>query len=109
MKLKRGTWVWHRSVMLLGVSMLLTSITVLAQTADGNAGLNQENTMIRSYYDTATNVMYAIAGLMGLVGAVEAYWKMRQGHEAGRGVIVWFLGCVFLALAATVIKSFFGL
>ena len=93
---------------LLGVAMLVSAIA-MAQTADGNAGINQANTMVRSYFDTAVNLMYAVAGIMGLIGAVEVFFKMHRGQDAGRSVAIWFGGCLFLALVAYVIKSFFGL
>jgi hypothetical protein len=86
---------------------LLASGTALAQ--DGNAGLSQATTLFKSYYDTAASLMYAIAGIMGLIGAVSAYGKMQHGHETGRAAIIWLAGCIFLVVVASVIKSFFGL
>ncbi|HWB94999.1 MAG TPA: DUF4134 domain-containing protein [Puia sp.] len=106
-KIVNGKKINHH-VALLQAAVAL-SMAAAAQTADGNAGLNQANTMVRGYFDSATNLMYAIAGIMGLIGAVEVFWKMYRGHEAGRAIAIWFGGCIFLALVATVIKSFFGL
>ncbi|GGB23858.1 hypothetical protein GCM10011511_54680 [Puia dinghuensis] len=88
---------------------LLSSIALHAQ--DGNAGITQANTMIRNYYADGVNLMYAIAAILGLVGAVKVYREWNHGHqqEAYRAAAGWFGSCVFLVVVATVIKSFFGI
>lgn len=92
------------------VMLMLAGLAVTAQTADGNAGLTQANTMIRGYFDTATQVMYAIGALLGLGGAIHVFYKMSQGdRDTGHAAAWWFGACIFLVLVATVIKSFFGL
>jgi len=89
---------------------LLISLSVVAQTADGNAGITQANTLVRGYYATATNLMYAIGGILGLIGAVRTYsmWVHGDPHTA-RVAAAWFSACIFLVVVATVIQSFFGL
>ena len=37
--------------------VLLNTLAVTAQ--DGNAGINEANTQLRSYFDSGTNLMYA--------------------------------------------------
>jgi hypothetical protein len=89
---------------------LLISLAATAQTADGNTGINQANTMVRSYFDTGTNLMYAIGAILGLIGAVKVYSKWTHGdHDTGKVAAAWFSACIFLVVVATVIKSFFGL
>lgn len=92
------------------MGLLVMSMAGWAQTADGNAGLSQANTMIRSYFDTATQVMYAIGGIGALIGAIWVFYKMQKGHHDVEATAAWWFGaCIFLAIVATVIKSFFGL
>ena len=89
--------------------LLLTRTAGKAQTADGNAGINQANTTVRSYFDAGTNLMYAIGALVGLIGAVKVYQKWNSGDpDTGKVAAAWFGSCVFLVIVATVIKSFFG-
>jgi hypothetical protein len=89
---------------------LLLALAVSAQTADGNTGINQANQMVRSYFDSGTNLMYAIGALLGIIGAVKVYTKMNHGDpDTGRVAAQWFGACIFLVVVATVIKSFFGL
>ena len=89
---------------------LLTTMAAVAQTADGNTGISQANTMVRSYFDTGTNLMYAIGAILGLVGAIRVYsmWTPGDPHT-GKVAAAWFSACIFLVVVATVIKSFFGM
>jgi hypothetical protein len=80
-----------------------------AQTADGNNGLSQANTMVRSYFDIGTQLLYGVGALVGLFGAFKVYRSLdsNDGH-AREHIAVWFGACLFLVMAATVLKSFFG-
>jgi len=87
--------------------VLLYSMAVSAQ--DGNAGINEANTQVRSYFDSGTNLMYAVGAIVGLIGAIKVYNKWNAGdHDTGKVAAAWFGSCVFLVVVATVIKSFFG-
>ena len=80
---------------------------VLAQ--DANAGINEANTRVRSYFASGTNLMYAVGALLGLIGAVKVYQKWNSGDpDTGKVAAAWFGSCVFLVVVATVIRSFFG-
>ncbi|MGC4038722.1 MAG: DUF4134 domain-containing protein [Chitinophagaceae bacterium] len=76
---------------------------------DGNAGINEANTQVRSYFDAGTNLMYGVGAILGLIGAVKVYQKWNSGDpDTGKVAAAWFGSCVFLVVVATVIKSFFG-
>ena len=82
----------------------------IAAAQDGNAGINQANTTVRSYFDSGTNLMYAIGAILGLIGAVRVYQKWNHGdHDTGKVAAAWFGSCIFLVIVATVLRSFFGL
>ena len=77
---------------------------------DGNAGINEANTQVRSYFDAGTNLMYAVGAVLGLIGAVKVYSKWNHGDpDTGKVAAAWFGSCVFLVIVATVIRSFFGI
>jgi hypothetical protein len=87
---------------------LVANLSLYAQ--DGNQGIDQATTMVKSYFDSGANLMYAIGALLGLIGAVKVYQKWNHGdHDTGKVAAAWFGSCVFLVIVATVIKSFFGL
>jgi hypothetical protein len=92
-------------------TLVITLITVtLAQAQDGNAGINQANTQVRSYFESGTNLMYAIGAILGLIGAVKVYSKWNGGdQDTSKVAAAWFGSCIFLVVVATIIKSFFGM
>lgn len=107
------TWM-HRSIKKISILLLIViqfQTNLRAQTADGNNGINQANTLVRSYFDTGTQLLYAVGAISGLVGAFRVYSLLQQDHrqEAGRAAAGWFGACIFLVIVATVIKSFFGI
>ncbi len=94
----------------LAASASLLLISIYASAQDGNAGLNEANTKVRSYFSSGSNLMYAVGAILGLVGAVKVYQKWNAGdHDTGKFAAAWFGSCVFLVVVVTVIKSFFGL
>ena len=93
----------------VGVAIALTLIELSVLAQDGNAGINEANTKVRSYFAAGTNLMYAVGALLGLIGAVKVYQKWNAGdQDTGKVAAAWFGSCVFLVIVATVIKSFFG-
>jgi hypothetical protein len=89
------------------ISMILISLSLYAQ--DGNAGITQATTQVKSYFSTGTSLMYAIGAIMGLVGAIKVFKKWNDGeHDTGKVASSWFGSCIFLVVVATVLKSFFG-
>lgn len=111
MKVKRSDcfkskgWMLHAS---MSVILLLTAI--YSQAQDGNAGLEEADAKVRSYFDSGCNLMYAIGAVLGLVGAIKVYSKWNHGDpDTGKVAAAWFGSCVFLVVVATVIKSFFGI
>jgi hypothetical protein len=90
------------------LTALFTGISLYAQ--DGNAGIQEANQKVRSYFESGTNLMYAVGAILGLIGAVKVYQKWNAGdHDTGKVAAAWFGSCVFLVVVATVIKSFFGI
>lgn len=88
----------------------LTFLTFYAKAQDGNAGINEANTKVRSYFVAGTNLMYAVGAVLGLIGAVKVYSKWNSGDpDTGKVAAAWFGSCVFLVVVATVIRSFFGI
>ena len=104
--------VWRAQVLLRGtaiaVTVLLAAGVALAQ--DGNAGIAEATSKVKSYFATGTNLLYAIGGIVGLVGAVKVYNKWSAGEpDTAKVASAWFGACIFLVVVATVLKSFFGI
>ncbi len=104
MKTKYSLPILKATCLLVG---LFATTMLLAQ--DGNAGINEANTKVRSYFASGTNLMYAVGAVLGLIGAVKVYSKWNSGDpDTGKVAAAWFGSCVFLVIVATVIRSFFG-
>ncbi len=99
----------RKNVVYSTACFLLLLLTVSAIAQDGNAGINEANTKVRSYFAAGVNLMYAVGAIVGLIGAVKVYQKWNSGdHDTGKVAAAWFGSCVFLVIVATVIRSFFG-
>lgn len=95
-----------KNMMVLAVAML-SAFTAFAQ--DGNAGITEATNQVKGYFDTGTNLMYAIGAIVGLVGAIKVYKKWSDGDgDTGKIASSWFGACIFLVVVSTVLKSFFG-
>jgi hypothetical protein len=90
-------------------TILLLIINLAVEAQDGNAGIQQANSQVRSYFASGTNLMYAIGAILGLIGAVKVYAKWNAGdQDTSKVAAAWFGSCIFLVVVATIIKSFFG-
>ena len=99
----------RRRLLTMGATCLMMLVSLCAAAQDGNAGINEANSKVRSYFASGTNLMYAVGAIVGLIGAVKVYQKWNSGdHDTGKVAAAWFGSCVFLVIVATVIRSFFG-
>ena len=106
MKSVRGT---KKQLLSFAATGYLLLLSIYAKALDGNAGINEANTKVRSYFASGTNLMYAVGAIVGLIGAIKVYQKWNSGdHDTGKVAAAWFGSCVFLVIVATVIRSFFG-
>ena len=77
--MKRKNRMSRRSkAFVLALSMYCLSYAI-AYAQDGNAGISEAATQVRGYFDTGTQLMYAIGAVLGLVGAVKVYQKWNSG------------------------------
>jgi len=98
-----------RGMLCASMCIILLLFSLNSMTQDGKAGIDEANNKVRSYFDSGTNLMYAIGAVVGLIGAVKVYQKWNSGDpDTGKVAAAWFGSCVFLVIVATVIKSFFG-
>ena len=82
--------------------------SVLMAQGDGSAGITEATGMVTSYFDPATNLIYAIGAIVGLIGGVKVYSKFSSGDpDTGKTAAAWFGACIFLIVSATILRSFF--
>ena len=112
-KVKLKAFLSKRLIREQKISLMWVTFCLLAASMaigqDGNAGINEANTKVRSYFTAGTNLMYAVGAILGLIGAIKVYQKWNAGdHDTGKTAAAWFGSCVFLVVVTTVIRSFFG-
>jgi len=92
---------------LLIAASILVSASVNAQ-GNGSAGITEATQMVTSYFDPATKLIYAIGAVVGLIGGVKVYNKFSSGDpDTSKTAASWFGACIFLIVAATILRSFF--
>jgi hypothetical protein len=97
----------QRKKVLLSAMVMLTGLGAMAQ-GDGSAGITEATQMVTSYFDPATQLIYAIGAVVGLIGGVKVYGKFSSGDpDTSKTAASWFGACIFLIVAATILRSFF--
>ena len=90
--------------------LLLIAATATGAYAQGNgmAGINEATKMVTSYFDPGTKLIYAIGSVVGLIGGIKVYNKFSSGDpDTSKTAASWFGACIFLIVAATILRSFF--
>ena len=89
-------------------AVLLLSISSAFAQGNSLSGINQATNMVTSYFDPATKLIYAIGAVVGLIGGVKVYSKFSSGDpDTSKTAASWFGACIFLIVAATILRSFF--
>lgn len=89
-------------------AVLLLSISSAFAQGNGLSGINQATNMVTSYFDPTTKLIYAIGAVVGLIGGVKVYSKFSSGDpDTSKTAASWFGACIFLIVAATILRSFF--
>lgn len=90
------------------ILFLLMFVSDVFAAGDGGAGIEQATQMVRGYFDKGVSLMYVTAAVIGLVGAIKVYSKWSSGDpDTTKVASAWFGGCVFVAIAAAVLRAFF--
>lgn len=95
---------------LVPVALIFLSSQSYGQLAgNGNSGITTAANTVNGYFNIACTLLYAIGGIVGLIGAVKVFNAWNSGDpNTNKLAAAWFGSCVFLVVVATVLKSFFG-
>ena len=96
-----------KKIMMLLFLLTATAIGAYAQ-GNGIAGINEAMKMVTSYFDPGTKLIYAVGAVVGLIGGIKVYNKFSSGDpDTSKTAASWFGACIFLIVAATILRSFF--
>lgn len=91
----------------LTAACLMAAMGAMAQ-GNGQAGIREATQMVTSYFEPGTKLIYAIGAVVGLIGGVKVYGKFSSGDpDTSKTAASWFGACIFLIVAATILRSFF--
>lgn len=89
-------------------ALLLFCYSGIYAQGNGISGITEATNMVTSYFDPATKLVYAIGAVVGLIGGVKVYGKFTSGDpDTQKTAASWFGACIFLIVAATILRSFF--
>lgn len=89
------------------MAILIATSPLYAQ-GNGMAGITEATDMVTSYFDPVTKLIYAVGAIVGLVGGIKVYNKFSAGDpDTAKTASAWFGACIFLIVAATILRSFF--
>lgn len=92
---------------LFTAACILAAVGAMAQ-GNGQAGIMEATQMVTSYFEPGTKLIYAIGAVVGLIGGVKVYGKFSSGDpDTSKTAASWFGACIFLIVAATILRSFF--
>ncbi|MDH6310962.1 hypothetical protein M2451_003826 [Dysgonomonas sp. PFB1-18] len=90
------------------ISVLLCVAAGVFAQGNGLQGITDATNMVTSYFDPGTKLIYAIGAVVGLIGGVKVYGKFSSGDpDTSKTAASWFGACIFLIVAATILRSFF--
>lgn len=93
---------------ILSAALLIAAVSSAIAQDNGLAGINEATSMVTSYFDPGTKLIYAIGAVVGLIGGVKVYGKFSSGDpDTSKTAASWFGACIFLIVAATILRSFF--
>ena len=89
-------------------ALIAAATTTAMAQGNGLAGINEATSMVTSYFEPGTKLIYAIGAVVGLIGGVKVYGKFSSGDpDTSKTAASWFGACIFLIVAATILRSFF--
>ena len=92
---------------LFTAACILAAVGAMAQ-GNGQAGITEATQKVTSYFEPGTKLIYAIGAVVGLIGGVKVYGKFSSGDpDTSKTAASWFGACIFLIVAATILRSFF--
>ena len=84
---------------------LMICAAKLYAAGNGLAGINEATSFPTR---RSSDLIYAIGAVVGLIGGVKVYGKFSSGDpDTSKTAASWFGACIFLVVAATILRSFF--
>lgn len=108
---KTKSLVKNPRVAMVAALLLVFTVSTFAQDIDsGIKAINSSTESLKKYIPVVTNLCYALAGIVAIIGAISVYIKMNNEEQDVKKSIMMIVGaCIFLIAAAQSLPLFFGL
>ena len=74
---------------MLAMMLLVVSVSTFAQNVDaGLAAIETSTDSLKKYVPVVTNLCYAIAGIVAIIGAISVYVKMNNEEQDVKNILV---------------------
>lgn len=105
---KKKRFMNKKNRIILLAAMIVAAVSQTFAQGNGLAGINEATSMVTSYFDPGTKLIYAIGAVVGLIGGIKVYGKFSSGDpDTSKTAASWFGACIFLIVSATILRSFF--
>lgn len=105
---KKKRFMNKKNRIILLAAMIFAAVSQTFAQGNGLAGINEATSMVTSYFDPGTKLIYAIGAVVGLIGGIKVYGKFSSGDpDTSKTAASWFGACIFLIVSATILRSFF--
>jgi len=106
-QISKSTTNLTKSVLAVVLSTVATS--VFAQ-GDVNAGIEMASSSLTGTFDSVSNLILIIGGVVGLAGAIRVYIKWQNGdQDVQKHLIGWLGASIFLLAVGAVLKALYGI
>ena len=86
-----------RQKFIISAALMIAATASAFAQGNGLAGINEATSMVSSYFDPGTKLIYAIGAVVGLIGGVKVYGKFSSGDpDTSKTAASWFGACIFL-------------
>ena len=107
-KLPRRIQFYVKKKVLMSAAFIVAAVSSAFAQGNGIGGITEATNMVTSYFDPGTKLIYAVGAVVGLIGGVKVYGKFSSGDpDTSKTAASWFGACIFLIVAATILRSFF--
>lgn len=108
---KTKSLVRNPRVAMVATLLLVFAVSTYAQNTEaGIKAIDSSTESLKKYVPVVTNLCYALAGIVAIIGAISVYIKMNNEEQDVKKSIMMIVGaCIFLIAAAQSLPLFFGL
>ena len=98
----------NRAVRVLPAVALVLLAGTLSAHADVAGGLTKASTELTKYLPLVQKIIYAVAGLVFIIGGFSVYVKMSNGEQDVKSSIMMYVGGVlFLLIVGSIAPTLF--